>query len=53
MANKEAERDFFKLIALVQIFNQPKFFMDKLKEKNLEEMYARAKDLNRNGGQAV
>ena len=39
MSNKDAELDFFKLVALAQIFNQPKFFMEKLKDKDLEDMY--------------
>lgn len=53
MPCKEAERDFFKICVICQIFNQPQFFMDKLKDKNLQEMYVRAKNPSYNGGQDI
>lgn len=41
---KEAERDFFKICAISQIFSRTQLFMEKLKDKNPQEMYERAKD---------
>jgi hypothetical protein len=42
--NSQAEKDFFKLIFLSQVFNQPQFSMDRLKNKDPNEMYRRAKN---------
>ena len=43
LENCKAERDFFNLLFLCQVFNQPQFFMEKLKIKDPNEMYFRAK----------
>ena len=53
MPQKDAERDFFKICVISQIFNQPQFFMDKLKDKNPQEMYLRAKNPMYNNGQEI
>ena len=50
LENSKAERDFFALLFLCQVFNQPQFFMEKLKGKDPCEMYKRAKcSINNNG----
>ena len=50
LENSKAERDFFNLLFLCQVFNQPQFFMEKLKSKDPGEMYLRAKGSTNNTG---
>ena len=43
MSNQEAERDFFKLLLLAAILNQPKLFLNKLTDLNFDQMFRKAR----------
>lgn len=53
MKSEEAELIFFKLTALAIIFKQPKIFIHKLKDLDLDEMFKRSKKQYSAEGQAL